>query len=797
MGNAFHGAINMVINASDAPDFSNNWSMQHMFYNAKSMNQPIGHWDVSNVTYMYAVFRHAESFNQDISDWDVSNVNNMEWMFLNAKAFNRNISGWNVSKVVKMGLMFQGANSFNQNISSWDVSNVIDFSAMFSNCYEFNQPIGVWNTSSATNMKHMFAGATNFNQDISSWNVSNVTDMNSMFHYANNFNQDLSAWDFSNVTTMESMFKNTEVFNQNLSKWNITNVKKFDKFLNYSNMSVANYDSLLVGWSENNLQDSVMFSAWGCNYSPIGEKARQLIIDKFKWTIDDAGTFDYPPLFISDTTFTITENTVADIIDIDAIDGNGGTTDENIRYYIIDSLDNEYFSSASFNYDGFIRLSNKAGDFENPQDADSNNVYEFIVKAFDGLKYAQQHIAVTIIDTNEVPQLVSSSNYINFYENDTSLIYDFDANDGDYLVPDSNIIYVLSDTLDNGFFIVDSLNGKLKFKAQPDYEVRMDADSNNRFWIELSVLDEIHKVTKVLELILFDFNEPPYCISYDTVSISENSSGTIINIDSYDGDANDVDVNISYTLPDTLDNSFFTIEEWGGFIKLSEGLDYESAADRDSNNVYELYINISDGENITFHNLSMYLLNINEIPVFVSRQYIVIGEDTSTFVINVDANNGDGGESDEEITYRILPVDDYELFTINELSGDINFIVAPDYEKPLDYDSDNTYNIGIDASDGTLKSNQYLTIQVTDIEEAVSFKGYVVTDFVVYPNPVNNLVFIEYPYLAKVIIYDTYARKVKEGFTNKHLNIENLDEGKYIITINDKGKKLSKSIIKK
>jgi len=37
-------------------------------------NQPIGDWDVSNVTYMRWMFESAYAFNQPIGDWDVSNV---------------------------------------------------------------------------------------------------------------------------------------------------------------------------------------------------------------------------------------------------------------------------------------------------------------------------------------------------------------------------------------------------------------------------------------------------------------------------------------------------------------------------------------------------------------------------------------------------------------------------------------------------------------------------------------------------------------------------------------------------
>ena len=55
--------------------------MRGMFYQNISFNQPIGDWDVSNVTNMYAMFAGNTSFNQPIGNWDVSTVTWMESMF--------------------------------------------------------------------------------------------------------------------------------------------------------------------------------------------------------------------------------------------------------------------------------------------------------------------------------------------------------------------------------------------------------------------------------------------------------------------------------------------------------------------------------------------------------------------------------------------------------------------------------------------------------------------------------------------------------------------------------------------
>ena len=58
-----------------------------------SFNQPIGNWDVSNVTWMESMFYSATSFDQPLANWNVGNATNMKSMFLNS-SFNQDIFSW-------------------------------------------------------------------------------------------------------------------------------------------------------------------------------------------------------------------------------------------------------------------------------------------------------------------------------------------------------------------------------------------------------------------------------------------------------------------------------------------------------------------------------------------------------------------------------------------------------------------------------------------------------------------------------------------------------------------------------
>ena len=176
-------------------DFDNNFNVSITADLTKICTSRIT--DMSNL-----IFGCGDDFNQPIGNWDVSNVTDMSFMFYvecGLSQFNQDISHWDVSNVINMEGMLGGSASFAQDLNQWDVSNVTNMARMF--VYSsFNQPINNWDVSNVTNMQSMFYDNYQFNQDIIQWDVSNVTDMYAMFHQAYSFNQDLSNWPVENVT---------------------------------------------------------------------------------------------------------------------------------------------------------------------------------------------------------------------------------------------------------------------------------------------------------------------------------------------------------------------------------------------------------------------------------------------------------------------------------------------------------------------------------------------------------------------------------------------------------------------
>lgn len=147
-----------------------------------------------------------------------------------------------------------------------------------------------WGRGRWTSMASAFHGCANLTSEaVDTPNLSAVTDLSYMFAGASAFNATIGDWNTSNVTNMSSMFADTVAFDQNLMNWDVSSLTDATGMFENTKLSTVNYDALLIGWNNQDLESDVIFDAGNSTYSSNGKTARQSLIDVFGWVIFDGG----------------------------------------------------------------------------------------------------------------------------------------------------------------------------------------------------------------------------------------------------------------------------------------------------------------------------------------------------------------------------------------------------------------------------------------------------------------------------------------------------------------------------
>ena len=94
-------------------------------------------------------------------------------------------------------------------------------------------------------------------------------------------------------------------------------------------------------------------------------------------------------------------------------------------------------------------------------------------------------------------------------------------------------------------------------------------------------------------------------------------------------------------------------------------------------------------------------------------------ENNTDIVVDVDAHDGQGGANDISVAYS-LEGTDAPHFTVNT-SGQVTFNNAPNYESPLDANSDNAYSFFVVATTDAGTVKQPLVVNIQDLNDTPMF----------------------------------------------------------------------------
>ena len=398
---------------------------------------------------------------------------------------------------------------------------------------------------------------------------------------------------------------------------------------------------------------------------------------------------DNAPAFTSPATVSVAENQVA-AYEAAAADADGGPLS-----YSLSGTDAALFMIDANTGEVSFRA---APDFEVPGDDDGDNVYDITVTASDGTNRTEQAVAITVTNENDNAPTFTSPATVSVAENQVAA-YEAAAADAD----GGPLSYSLSGT-DAALFMIDANTGEVSFRAAPDFEVPGDDDGDNVYDITVTASDGTNRTEQAVAITVTNENDnAPTFTSPATVSVAENQ------VAAYEAAAADADGDpLSYSLSGT-DAALFTIDANTGEVRFMAAPDFEAPGDDDMDNVYDITVTASDGDNSTNHNVAITVTNENDnAPTFTSPATVRVAENQVT------AYEAAAADADGDSLRYSLSGTDAALFMIDANTGEVRFMAAPDFEVPGDDDGDNVYDITVTASDGTNRTEQAVAITVTN-----------------------------------------------------------------------------------
>ncbi len=284
---------------------------------------------------------------------------------------------------------------------------------------------------------------------------------------------------------------------------------------------------------------------------------------------------------------------------------------------------------------------------------------------------------------------------------DLDLVRATDAND-------DTLTYTLGGT-DMASFDIVRASGQLQTKAKLDYE------DKKSYMVTVTATDpDGLKASIDVTIMVTDVDEAPE-IMLGGLAISgpsspddyaENGTGMVADYDAVGPDA----ASARWSLEGD-DASDFTL--MNGTLKFKRSPNYEMPMDSGTDNVYMVTVKAMDGTYTAMKPVTVTVTNVDEIgtlsgPETVSN-YMEDSEDAvGTYTVS-------GGSMSEMANLTLMGDDDGDFRIMDD--GMLKFRSSPDFENPMDSDTDNEYMVTVKAEAGGETEMRPVTVTVTNKEE--------------------------------------------------------------------------------
>ena len=417
---------------------------------------------------------------------------------------------------------------------------------------------------------------------------------------------------------------------------------------------------------------------------------------------------DNSPIITSANAANVAENTTA-VLTVTATDADLPV--QTMTYSITGGADQAKFSINGTTGDLTFQA---APDYENPTDADTNNVYVVQVTANDGAgRTVNQTINVTVTPVNDNDPVITSANTANLAENTTAVLT-VTATDAD--LPAQTMTYSITGGADQAKFSINGTTGALTFSAAPDYENPTDSDANNIYVVQVTASDgagrTVNQTISVTVTDVDEFDVGPISdtdASADTVHENE-AIGMPVGITASAIDVDATNNTITYSLDDNAGGRF-AIHSSTGIVTVAGAIDREAAG------TYDITVRATSSDTST--TTRTFTITIGDVDEFdvgpvtdTDATPNAVDENAAVgTTVGLTCSASDADATNNTITYG-LDDDAGGRFTINGSTGVVTVNGAIDRESAASH----TITVRATSADGSF-STQDFTVAVNDVDE--------------------------------------------------------------------------------